>query len=85
MLSGLLKCPACGHGMVPARSKGAGGKSYRYYVCGQFHNKGKSVCRSNMMPADIAEDQVLQELVKAASRPDILRQLVDKINVNAMR
>src|SRR5690606_11459903 len=49
ILSGLLKCPVCGHGMVPARSKGAGGKSYRYYVCGQFHNKGKTVCRSNMM------------------------------------
>jgi site-specific DNA recombinase len=80
ILSGLLKCPVCGHGMVPARSKGAGGKSYRYYVCGQFHNKGKAVCGSNMIRADVAEEQVLQELVKVASRPEILRQLVDKIN-----
>ncbi|WP_240353215.1 recombinase family protein [Cohnella algarum] len=80
ILSGLLKCPVCGHGMVPARSKGAGGKSYRYYVCGQFHNKGKAVCRSNMMRADVAEEQVLQKLIKVALRPDIVRQLVDKIN-----
>lgn len=80
ILSGLLKCPVCGHGMVPARSKGAGGKSYRYYVCGQFHNKGKAVCGSNMIRADVAEEQVLQELVKVSSRPEILRQLVDKIN-----
>lgn len=80
ILSGLLRCPVCGHGMVPARSKGAGGKSYRYYICGQFHNKGKTVCRSNMMRADVAEQQVLDELVKVASRPDILRKLVDKIN-----
>lgn len=80
ILSRLLKCPVCGHGMVPARSKGAGGKSYRYYVCQQFHNKGKTVCRSNMIRADVAEEQVLQELVKVASRPDILRQLVEKIN-----
>lgn len=83
ILSGLLRCPACGHGMVPARSKGAGGKSYRYYICGQFHNKGKTVCRSNMMRADVAEQQVLDELVTVASRPDILRKLVDRIN--AMR
>lgn len=69
--------------MVLARSKGSGGKSYRYYICGQFHNKGKTVCRSNMMRADVAEQQVLEELVKVASRPDILRKLVDKIN--AMR
>ncbi len=66
--------------MVPARSKGAGGKSYRYYVCGQFHNKGKAVCSSNMIRADIAEEQVLQEFQKVSSRPDILHKLVEKIN-----
>lgn len=81
ILSGLLKCPVCGYGMVPARSKGGGGKSYRYYQCQQFHNKGKTVCRSNMIRADVAEAQLFQELVKVASRPDILRKLVDKINV----
>ncbi|WP_010279078.1 recombinase family protein [Paenibacillus senegalensis] len=80
ILSGLIKCPQCGHGMVPARSKGAGGKSYRYYVCGQFHNKGKAVCSSNMIRADIAEEQVLQEFQKVSSRPDILHKLVEKIN-----
>lgn len=80
ILSGLLKCPVCGHGMVPARSKGAKGQSYRYYTCGQFHNKGKTVCRSNSIRADVAEEQLLEELVRVASRPDIARQLADNIN-----
>lgn len=80
ILSELLKCPVCGHGMVPARSKGAKGQSYRYYTCGQFHNKGKTVCRSNSIRAGVAEEQLLEELVRVASRPDIARQLADNIN-----
>lgn len=83
ILTKLLKCPVCGYGMVAAKSKGGAGKKYRYYQCQQFHNKGKTVCRSNMIRADVAEQQVLDELVKVASRPDILRKLVDRIN--AMR
>lgn len=80
ILSGILKCPACGHGMVPARSKGGNGEQYRYYVCGQFHNKGVSVCRSNMIKAEYAEQQVMDELNRIVAEPYILRKLVDQIN-----
>lgn len=80
ILSGILKCPACGHGMVPARSKGGSGEQYRYYVCGQFHNKGASVCRSNMIKAEYAEQQVMDELHRIVAKPYILRKLVDHIN-----
>lgn len=80
ILSGILKCPACGHGMVPARSKGGSGEQYRYYVCGQFHNKGASVCRSNMIKAEYAEQQVMDEFHRIVAKPYILRKLVDHIN-----
>ncbi|WP_159887570.1 recombinase family protein [Paenibacillus puerhi] len=80
ILTKLLKCPVCGYGMVAAKSKGGAGTKYRYYACQQFHNKGKTICRSNMIRAEVAEKQLLQELVKLASRPDIVRQLADKIN-----
>lgn len=80
ILSGLLKCPVCGHGMVPARANGESGQSYRYYLCGQFHNKGKSVCRSNMIRADYAEKQVFDELARIVSDPYILKKLVEQIN-----
>ncbi|UQZ84552.1 DNA-invertase hin [Paenibacillus konkukensis] len=80
ILSGLVKCPVCSHGMVPGRAKGAQGKPYRYYVCGQFHNKGKSVCRSNMIRADVVEQHVMNELARIVSEPYVLKKLVDKIN-----
>ncbi len=80
ILSGILKCPACGHGMVPARSKGGSGEQYRYYTCGQFHNKGASVCRSNMIKAEYAEQQVMDELHRIVAKPYILRKVVDHIN-----
>lgn len=80
LLSGILKCPACGHGMVPARSKGSSGGQYRYYACGQFHNKGASVCRSNMIKAEYAEQQVMDELHRIIAKPYILKKLVERIN-----
>ncbi|PYE48773.1 recombinase family protein [Paenibacillus barcinonensis] len=80
ILSGVIKCPVCGHGMVPARSKGAAGEQYRYYSCGQFHNKGATVCKSNMIKAEVAEQQVLGELHRVIAQPHVLRKLVDRIN-----
>ncbi|MGN7384096.1 recombinase family protein [Paenibacillus sp. SAFN-117] len=80
LLSGILKCPVCGHGMVPARSKGNSGSQYRYYACGQFHNKGKSICRSNMIKAEYAEQQVMDELHRIIAKPYILKKLVERIN-----
>lgn len=80
ILSGLIKCPQCGAGMVAGRSKGAAGKSYRYYICGQFHNKGKSVCSSHAIRADMAEQHVIEELTRIVNEPYILRRLIDKIN-----
>ncbi|TKH46016.1 resolvase [Paenibacillus terrae] len=80
ILSGIIKCPVCGHGMVPTRSKGASGEQYRYYSCGQFHNKGATVCKSNMIKAEVAEQQILDELHRVIAQPNILRQLVDRIN-----
>ncbi len=56
------------------------GQTYRYYICGQFHNKGKTVCRSNSIRADVAEKQLLEDLVRIASRPEITHQLAYNIN-----
>ncbi|CEA02876.1 DNA-invertase hin [Jeotgalicoccus saudimassiliensis] len=78
-LSRLIRCPQCGAGMVSAKSKGRT-KTYRYYVCGTFHNKGSSVCSSNSINADIAEAQVLDEIKRIVTDSSFIKQLVAKLN-----
>lgn len=80
ILSGLLRCPKCGYGMVPSRSKGSMGITYRYYVCGKFHNKGASACSAYSIRADYAEHQVIERITQLVSEPYILKRLVEQIN-----
>lgn len=80
ILTGLLKCPVCGSGMVAGRSKGAMGISYRYYVCGEHHNKGKAACSANSIRADTAEQQVMHRLSSLVSSPTVLKKIIEKVN-----
>ena len=52
-LTGILRCPECGAGMVISRvfNKKADGSKQKlsYYACGQWKNKGTAVCYSNMI------------------------------------
>ncbi|WP_277674268.1 recombinase zinc beta ribbon domain-containing protein [Piscibacillus halophilus] len=49
LLSSILRCPTCGQGMVPSITtytrKDGSKRKHRYYVCGNFHNKGSSACK----------------------------------------
>lgn len=81
ILNGLVRCPKCGYGMVSASSKGSKGKRYRYYVCGQFHNKGSKACSAHSIRADLAEQQVMEELKCIVSEPYVLNQIIDNVNV----
>jgi site-specific DNA recombinase len=80
ILSGLLKCPMCGYGMVPGYSQGSEGTRYRYYVCGQHHNKGKTVCKANSIRADIAEQEVLSRLSLLVTDPFALKMIINQVN-----
>ncbi len=78
-LSKLIRCPQCGAGMVAGTSNGKT-KKYRYYKCGNFHNKGAAVCSSNSINADLAEAQVLEEIKRIVTDSNFLQQLVQKMN-----
>lgn len=80
ILRSLLKCPACGSGMVSSRSKIGKDKSYRYYVCGQYHNKGKEACRPHSIRADTAEKQVIDYLANILTYPNALHKIVEQVN-----
>ena len=79
ILTKLIRCPQCGAGMVAGKSKGPN-KTYRYYKCGTFHNKGASECSANSINADVAERQVLQEFKRIVTESQILQRLVQKMN-----
>lgn len=80
-LTGMAKCPECGGYMTSALgSKRKDGTKKRYYVCGNYHNKGRAVCNPNHIPADWLEQAVFERLSKALHSDKILKKLTDQIN-----
>jgi site-specific DNA recombinase len=84
LLTGLLRCPVCGHGMVAGRvvKKRKDGSKYilRYYYCGAWRNKGSSVCKSNGIKAEIAENYVFNRLEAVLCNEVVLKDLIGRLN-----
>ena len=82
-LTGLLRCPQCGSGMVMQRNtsrRKSGNVTILYYTCGAFKNKGSSVCRANTIRKEVAEKYVIDRLKEVVLQPAILRDIVKNIN-----
>lgn len=83
-LTGIMKCPACGAGMVIGRTtntlKDGTKKVLEYYVCGAWKNKGSAVCRSNGVRTDYADPYVLEKLSNIATSDVLIEQIVERIN-----
>lgn len=83
-LAGLLKCPVCGSSMVPAHTK-----AYRkngsihmnhYYVCGNYTNRGSTVCKLNAIPASSIENETMARFQHMLSNKRLLNEIVSRIN-----
>lgn len=85
-LTGIMKCPACGAGMVLGRTtnrnKDGTKRILEYYVCGAWKNKGTAVCRSNGVRVDYADEYVLNKVAEFATNKRLIKDIVDKINHN---
>jgi site-specific DNA recombinase len=46
-------------------------RKYRYYTCGNFHNKGSSACKANLIKAYEAEDTIFQRIDSFLASKDI--------------
>lgn len=83
-LTGILKCPVCGAGMVIMRTtnKLADGTKRRltYYACGNWKNKGTAVCNSNSIRVDKANDYVFGKISELLSNERMVKTIVDNIN-----
>lgn len=78
-LTGILKCPVCGAGMVITRAPSKGRK-IEYYSCGAWKNKGVSVCNSNSIRVDKANEEVLKRLTTFVSNPKMIKEVVKVLN-----
>ncbi|WP_341280233.1 recombinase family protein [Paenibacillus sp. FSL H8-0537] len=83
--TGVMRCPQCGHGMVAQRatrkSKKTGEVKYTpYYQCGQFTNKGSSVCRANSVRADYTEREIMNRVQRLLENPKLINDLTASMN-----
>ncbi|CBH22632.1 site-specific DNA recombinase (modular protein) [Acetoanaerobium sticklandii] len=83
-LTGILRCPECGYGMVAAgttnKLKDGTSKRIRYYSCGQFHNKGSAVCHANSVRAEYAEAYVFEQVSQFLNNDGLIKKIVKKLN-----
>ena len=83
-LTGILRCPKCGAGMVISRTTNtlADGTKKRiaYYCCGNWKNKGTSVCNSNTIRVDKANEYVFKKIEELVSNEAMIKVVVKNIN-----
>lgn len=85
LLTGIMRCPACGAGMVLGRTtnrlKDGTKRVLEYYVCGRWKNKGTAACRSNGVRTEYADKYVLEQIAKVANDDYLIKKIVDNVNV----
>jgi site-specific DNA recombinase len=88
-LTGLLRCPKCGSGMVAARTtntlKDGSKKKIRYYSCGMHRNKGTLACNANSVRADEAEKYVFKRIKKVMLNKKMLEDIVKNLNETRLK
>jgi site-specific DNA recombinase len=87
LLSGLLRCPDCGQGMVPSITtytrKDGTKRKHRYYVCSEFHNKGSAACKANSIKAYEAEETIIKKIEQLSSNKKRLYKILTDISSNS--
>lgn len=83
-LTGLMKCPTCGAGMVLGRTtnrnKDGSKRVLEYYVCGAWKNKGTSACNSNGVRTEYADEYVINRIATLANNKTLIKDVVARTN-----
>ncbi|MDU1349274.1 recombinase family protein [uncultured Clostridium sp.] len=83
-LTGILRCPKCGAGMVIMRTtntlKDGTKKRISYYACGNWKNKGTAICNSNSIRVDKANEYVFNKLSELLSNEKMVKSIVKNVN-----
>jgi site-specific DNA recombinase len=83
-LTGIMKCPACGAGMVLGRTtnrkKDGSKRVLEYYVCGEWKNKGTAACRSNGVRTEYADHYVIGKVSQITNSDKLIKDIISRIN-----
>ena len=83
-LTGILKCPVCGAGMVLSRTtntlKDGSKNRIAYYACGNWKSKGTTVCHSNAVRVEYANRYVYEKIEKLLCDDRFLKSVLKKLN-----
>ena len=74
LLTGLLKCGACGAGMTLATGKGG---KYRYCKCSSRILKGKDTCTSENLPTELVDRLVRSSLADRVFTPSRVHTMLE--------
>ncbi|MNW33084.1 hypothetical protein D3C74_100400 [compost metagenome] len=86
ILTGLLRCPVCGAGTVMSKRPKRNGTGYHlYYMCQNFHTKGKTVCSSNLINKELVEGQVLQFIRTILADDQIVDGIMNRLKSEESR
>ncbi|MEL3972102.1 recombinase family protein [Rossellomorea oryzaecorticis] len=82
-LTGVLKCPVCGAGTVMSKTRKRNKKGYHvYYMCQNFHSKGKYICKPNLIKREIIEEKVLKVIKGIISSDNIVNEVINRLEVS---
>ncbi|MDQ0113211.1 site-specific DNA recombinase [Paenibacillus harenae] len=88
-LTGLMRCPQCGTTLgahrVHDKLKDGTVVIRRYYICNNFRNRGRTVCSSNSVRADLVESFVFDRLAEVVKKSRVLEDIVKKINKDRVK
>lgn len=62
------------------QNKNSTGEYIRYYQCATLRSKGSSVCKTNLVRANEAEDFVYKRIEQITANPELLEKIVDNVN-----
>ena len=78
LLTGLLRCGACGSG-IEARSSSHGRRRVVFYGCSGYHRKGTTVCGNNVtFRMEIVDDAVVTAVEESLLRRDLVDLALNK-------
>lgn len=84
LLTGLIRCPACGAAMTGSRTNNKDKQGNLvprfYYSCSTMRSKGAVICKANSIRKHDAETYIFDRLKEVLIKPHILRGIVKGIN-----
>ena len=80
LLQKLIRCGKCGSFMTPKTSTARGGKKHFYYQCTLDSHSSGTECDAKYVPAEAAENYILDEIRKISASPDEIYRIVRMAN-----